>query len=886
MVTRSRNPGSVVWARLFELPWWPALVLDPNEFSNETHPSIALPPSKCIVRLINHPSQPTQVSVRDLRPFLSDAFTEQQLSNVDQHSSRISSAVQIALNLTMRERMNVPVSASNKSPSSTPSQKPGSFAVGTVLWVYLPGFPWWPARIIEKSECNFASLRIDKIPSNQVLVMFFNDNNRFCLAEKDKTSPFCRDEFYETRLRYRGRHAYNVTRAVKEAWRFLENGPVSLVISKDDSSTSKRKPSVSEPIHQRYKRKRPSILSDAIETNIATPSVHPNEPITSNQDVLEVLTTNSTPKDVQAANLLPSDELGATKEELSKRKFLGTHLSPAQNSCRPNVDQEDQPMFEGMCSNSDVVNGSAIPMSETNLAGLPNTDGKNTPAETKLESRPLRKRSNWASRCPQPKMGQIPPTLSSASGSEGGKSTSEGDRPTTKLFGAKQPVKSSCNDRGVTFVDGEQETGRKIGTPIQPNGKTLKGKLGSSVTSDSVSQGRLNSLQNTTSFTRSGVLVGGLDSVKSNVTLTPATEVIKDLGDKNLKLRRDGAFARYRSERTEFGARPEFVHESQTNIPATSSADGPANQGMKIGGCAYGERQAEMDAPDIVDLSIDSEVDPLPCSPFVKRKAMASERFCGVCTSSQENTDRPGKPVVVQKGTLDACSDRTTIGHNISKRLRTMSQESDEEDRIKVTPSGIPLSAENNGREAENSDARSNLGHPNLEIAENVGDAGVESFRGRDSAAGSVSKRRRYSRATTFEEVGDEVKIDNRFENIPLGHGQARSNTSVEPKVENRLRNGDRTESDVEARKVGVVSNGANRLPIVGNEIRRVSCELNDGCPTCGCSNYINSATTRRHRNKRQKALSKSIKHLIQAVQELQCIVESGCSSADDDEVV
>lgn len=883
MATHSGNPGSVVWARLFDLPWWPALVLDPNEFSTETLSSVALPPSKCIVRLINHPSQPTQVSVRDLRPFLSDAFTEQQLSNVDQHSSRISSAVQIALNLTVKERMNIPASAPNKPPSSAPP-KPASFAVGTVLWVYLPGFPWWPARIIEKSECNFASLRIDTIPPNQVLVMFFNDNSRFCLAEKDKTSPFCRDEFYKTRLRYRGRHAYNVTRAVKEAWSFLENGPVTLIISKDDSSTSKRKTNASEAIRHRYKRKRPSLLSDAIETNIATSSVHLNEAITSNRDVLEVLTTDSTPKDPQTANLLPSDELRTTKEESPNRKILDKYLSPAQNFCQSSVDQEDAPVLEGKCSNRDTANNSAIPTSKTNLAGHPITDGKNTPAETKLESRPLRKRSNWASRCFQPKMGQIPSTLSSASGSEGAKSTSEGDRSAAKLFGAKQPVKTNFNDRGVTFVDGEQETGRKIGMSIQPNGKTLKGKLGSSVTSDSVSQGRLNSFQNTTSLTRSDELVGGLESVKPNVTPIPSTNAIKDLGDKSLKVRRDGAFARFRSERTEFGARPEFVHESQTNIPATPSADGPTNQGVKIGGCGYGERQAEMDSPDIIDLSIDSEVDPLPCSTFVRRKAIAPERFCGVC-SSQENTDGPGKPAA-QKGTLDTCSDQGTIGRNISKRLRPLSRDSDEEDCIRVTPSSIPLFAEDDGREAEDSDVRSNLGHPNLEIAENIGNANVESPRGRDSAAGSVSKRRRYSRANTLEELGDEVRIDSELEDIPLGRGPARGNSSVEPKVENRLRNGDKTESDVEVRKVGVVSNGPNRLPIVGNETRQVRCELNDGCPTCGCSNYTNSATTRRHRNKRQKALSKSIKLLVQAVQELQCIVENGDSSADEDDTI
>lgn len=102
-------------------------------------------------------------------------------------------------------------------PSKSDAHSDRSFDEGTLLWVSLEGFPWWPARVIHESECNFASLKVDEIPPHQVLIMFFNDNNRFCLTDKEKTIPFRQDKNLKRFARHKGKYRASLMGAIKEA---------------------------------------------------------------------------------------------------------------------------------------------------------------------------------------------------------------------------------------------------------------------------------------------------------------------------------------------------------------------------------------------------------------------------------------------------------------------------------------------------------------------------------------------------------------------------------------------------------------------------------------------------------------------------------------------
>lgn len=102
-------------------------------------------------------------------------------------------------------------------PSKSDAHSERSFDEGTLLWVNLEGFPWWPARVIHESECNFASLNVAKIPPDQVLIMFFNDNNRFCLTDKEKTVPFQQDKNFKRFEKYKGKYRSSLLGAIREA---------------------------------------------------------------------------------------------------------------------------------------------------------------------------------------------------------------------------------------------------------------------------------------------------------------------------------------------------------------------------------------------------------------------------------------------------------------------------------------------------------------------------------------------------------------------------------------------------------------------------------------------------------------------------------------------
>lgn len=275
MSSDSWNPGSLVWVESFGLPWWPAIIVDPEEIPSKRLSLLSYTPDKHIVRLINHPSDPVLASASELRPFACDDFTRQQLDHANTSCSSVSGAIRMAINLFGEGRNAGPISAADQHKQPELYHQRDSFSAGTVLWVSLPGFPWWPARVIDISEVDYTPTEDEKFAQNLVLVMFFYDNNRFCFAEKGATRPFRMDEFYESRMRYlhyRGKRWYQISRAVDEAWDFAK----ARLSNPTDSQAvgyfpcEKRRKVMPHPVRKYVKRKKNS--SPAGATPIGTPS--------------------------------------------------------------------------------------------------------------------------------------------------------------------------------------------------------------------------------------------------------------------------------------------------------------------------------------------------------------------------------------------------------------------------------------------------------------------------------------------------------------------------------------------------------------------------------------------------------------------------------------
>lgn len=99
------------------------------------------------------------------------------------------------------------------------------FRPSTMMWVHLEGHPWWPARVAEPDEIDFNVLKVSAIPSHETVAMFFNDKNRFCLIDKDRTQPFRYNDFYKIRIKGVVKPA--VKGALRQAWQFIHDNKLN-----------------------------------------------------------------------------------------------------------------------------------------------------------------------------------------------------------------------------------------------------------------------------------------------------------------------------------------------------------------------------------------------------------------------------------------------------------------------------------------------------------------------------------------------------------------------------------------------------------------------------------------------------------------------------------
>lgn len=58
-----------------------------------------------------------------------------------------------------------------------------SFKVGEPVWAHIEGYPWWPARVVTRSEVMVDPATIPQLQANQLLVEFFNDKHRWSAVE-------------------------------------------------------------------------------------------------------------------------------------------------------------------------------------------------------------------------------------------------------------------------------------------------------------------------------------------------------------------------------------------------------------------------------------------------------------------------------------------------------------------------------------------------------------------------------------------------------------------------------------------------------------------------------------------------------------------------------
>lgn len=324
--------GSLVWATAHDLPPWPAQV-----HSNCTSLGVTADPgTHAEVRRLNASNDNHQhlciVPKTAIHPFVRDAFHDHQLRRSGPYHGAVEEAAGIAWGLmkhavatvspsdahmvTIASAPSVPPHDHNADeieqgllarraaaptllpkplPQGTPPQVPVEeldnksdeskqptedivFAVGSVLWAQLEGFPWWPARVVLEEEVDFASLRVASIADNQTLVLFFNDRNRFCLIEKSRTHPFRLDSFYKARRAQRGKYSRDIISAINDAWAFIDSmhssatlsmwqppipDPDRVLVNAKPRSTKRRKPSATaDPLLVPKRRKSDAKISN------------------------------------------------------------------------------------------------------------------------------------------------------------------------------------------------------------------------------------------------------------------------------------------------------------------------------------------------------------------------------------------------------------------------------------------------------------------------------------------------------------------------------------------------------------------------------------------------------------------------------------------------
>lgn len=226
--------GKVVWANDKDLSWWPALVVDYAQVLGEKTDSKTVNSNGRFVQLFNV-NKPLKIFDKSqLKAFACDTFYEEQIRGCDGTFERKKAAISQAFLQTTCDV--------NNEPDETPADDTSldeSFAVGTVLWVDLDGYPWWPARVVTKKDVNFTSSSYTDVPLDAVLVQFFNDNDRFTIISKKRTAAFQKDRFYDTRLRHKSGFSRAIKKAVNEAWMYLGQ-PQNGVLIPNTSIDTKR----------------------------------------------------------------------------------------------------------------------------------------------------------------------------------------------------------------------------------------------------------------------------------------------------------------------------------------------------------------------------------------------------------------------------------------------------------------------------------------------------------------------------------------------------------------------------------------------------------------------------------------------------------------------
>lgn len=92
------------------------------------------------------------------------------------------------------------------------------FRVGEVVWAKFTGFPWWPARIVEREEITLDQGEAEpELDDGEALVEFFNDEERFAVVQLAKLHPFFSKRYASVHRNYKGQYVDPFRVAVKEA---------------------------------------------------------------------------------------------------------------------------------------------------------------------------------------------------------------------------------------------------------------------------------------------------------------------------------------------------------------------------------------------------------------------------------------------------------------------------------------------------------------------------------------------------------------------------------------------------------------------------------------------------------------------------------------------
>lgn len=132
--------------------------------------------------------------------------------------------------------------SAEKSPS--PEQQPGQglekpsvqarakngrcFRIGEVVWAKFTGFPWWPARLVERQDITLDPGEPEpELGEAETLVEFFNDEQRFAVIPLEKLHPFFNKRYANQHRSYNGQYVDSFQGAVKEAEEYSKKIDVS-----------------------------------------------------------------------------------------------------------------------------------------------------------------------------------------------------------------------------------------------------------------------------------------------------------------------------------------------------------------------------------------------------------------------------------------------------------------------------------------------------------------------------------------------------------------------------------------------------------------------------------------------------------------------------------